>query len=243
MSAPQSAPPRSASTRDDPLLAEILHPEDLPAVLAGMGLAAPVRVLALVGGAANLEPRVTAALESLLGVLAPLLDALGVTVVDGGTDFGVMALTGQARRSAGARFPLLGVAARGTVAVQGSAGVPLEPNHSHILLVPGGRWGDESPWISAAAQVLAGGRPSLTLVAAGGAITRLDIGNHLRAGRRLLTLAGSGGSADALADWRRGGAPMADLDLDPRILDRVEVLDLDGAPGVLPDLLMRRLAD
>jgi hypothetical protein len=229
--------------------AEVTRAGELAGVLAGLGLASPVPVLVLVGGASGVLPAVAVALAGLFESLAPTLDALGVTVVDGGTDFGIMALMGRARRAAGARFPLLGVAARGTVAVPGlaasanaSAGVPLDRNHTQVLLVPGADWGDESGWISDVAGVLAAGRPSLTLVAAGGRVTRMDIAASLRAGRPLVALAGSGGAADELAAWRQGAAPMSDPGLAPADPNRVEVVDLAGAAVALPDLLQRRLA-
>src|SRR5206468_11337979 len=64
-------------------------------------------------------------------------------------------------------FPLIGVAPAGAVALPRSSdphpapeAVPLEPHHSHFLLVPGERWGDESPWLAAVVAALAGDRPS-----------------------------------------------------------------------------------
>jgi hypothetical protein len=79
-----------------------------------------------------------------------------------------------------------------------------------VLLVPGAEWGAESPWISDVAGVLADGGPSLTLVAAGGRVTRLDIAMSLGAARPLVALAGSGGAADELAAWRLDGAPLGE---------------------------------
>ena len=49
--------------------------------------------------------------------LAPLAEALGAFVVDGGTDAGVMRLMGQAHAETGATFPLIGVAVTGMVAL------------------------------------------------------------------------------------------------------------------------------
>ncbi|WP_043751580.1 hypothetical protein, partial [Imhoffiella purpurea] len=166
----------------------------LTAALTGLGLIHPLPVLVLVGGAANLEPHVEGPLRLAFDALVPVIDRIGAALVDGGTAFGVMRLIGDSRRRLGGRFPLIGVAAVGTVD-GGSlpAGVPvqevdpavrpehwvdgarLDPDHSHFLLVPGERWGDESPWIDAAAAALAGGRPILTLVAAGGRITAPDV--------------------------------------------------------------------
>ncbi len=214
----------------------------LELALASLGLRLPSPVLVLVGGAARIDPGVSDPLLHLFQVLAPWLDHHGVTVIDGATAYGVMALMGAARRHTGARFPLLGVAAAGTVArPEGPPGLgaELEPNHSHFLLVPGARWGDESPWISAAASALSQGLPAITLVAAGGEVTRLDVAIGLAAARPHLVIAGSGGTADALARWIRTGEPVPEMSLGGSERVLVEVLDLARAGDALPDLLSR----
>lgn len=217
------------------------HGDELGAALEALGLRIPSPVLVLVGGASGLGPEVAGRLLALFEALCPWLDRLKATVVDGGTAYGVMALMGQARNNSQARFPLLGVAAARTVARPGSGdrGAALDPNHTHILLVPGTRWGDESVWISDAANILAGGLPSLTLVAAGGEVTRLDVLNGLQARRPLVVIAGSGGTADALARWRRGDERMPGVQLDPAARNLIEVLDLGGAARALPEVLLR----
>jgi hypothetical protein len=221
-------------------------PAELRDALASLGLAETRPVLVLVGGASNLDPSVSEPLLRLFEHLAPRLDRAGAAVVDGATAYGVMALMGLARQRTGARFPLLGVAAIGTVDVP-TAGVggpkgtaTLDPHHSQLILVPGTRWGDESPWISASAAVLAGPHPSLTLVAAGGEVTRLDVALALDARRPLLVIAGSGGTADQLARWRRGGAPPPEMSPSQTDLDLIRVLDL-GDPAAVADLVSATL--
>ena len=76
--------------------------------------------------------------------------------------------------------------------------VPLDPNHTHFVLVPGSKWGDESPWIAKLATVLSGGNPSLTILVNGGEISRLDVENSLVTDRPVLALKGSGRLADEL---------------------------------------------
>jgi len=167
-------------------------------------IAPPRPVLVLVGGAKSMAEAAARQISPMLkDGLVPLLQRNGAAVIDGGTDSGVMAMIGRARAQVGASFPLIGIAARGTVHLPGGrppnrSAPPLEPNHTHFLLVPGDRWGDESPWIGAAASALADGAPSATLVVGGGKITRLDLELSLRAGRQTLVLAGSGGTADDL---------------------------------------------
>ncbi len=223
-------------------------PAGLTSALLELGLTEPRPVLILVGGAARLSERVARQLLPLFAGLAPHLDALGAAVIDGGTAYGVMALMGRARRLAAARFRLIGIAPRGTVALDHEPGdelARLDPNHTHLMLIPGAHWGDESPWIIAAAEHLAGGltggRGTLMLVAGGGAITWLDVLHRLRAGGQALVLAGSGGTADRLAEWRRGACAPADQDvagIDPRL---IEILDLADAPARLPAILTRTL--
>lgn len=166
--------------------------------------------LVLVGGASQISEEDFARLQELfVGVLAPLAEKLGATVVDGGTDAGIMRLMGQARAHIGGNFPLVGVAAIGTVCVPEVAiskigGTKLEPNHTHFILVPGSRWGDESPWLAGAVRFFANGAPSVTLVINGGEITWLDVSQSVREGRATVVLEGSGRTADKLAAALRG---------------------------------------
>lgn len=222
------------------------QPFEIPRALVALGVPAPRPVLVLIGGAANLDPVLAGPLLGLLEFLVPALEGAGAAVIDGATASGVMALMGQARSRAGARFPLVGIAASGTVdvpllPVDGPTGTAaLDPHHSHFVLVPGRHWGDESPWISACAGVLAGPRSSLTLVAAGGPVTRRDVAHGLAARRPLLAIAGSGGTADLVAAWSQGGEvprEMAvDMDLDSADRTLVRVLDL-ADPTAVRDLV------
>lgn len=229
----------------------------LAPALASLGLSTPRPVLVLIGGAANIAPAVETVLLRLFERLAPELDALGAALVDGATAFGVMALMGQARTNTAAGFPLIGVAAAGTIAHESlppeartvsmagacaaSAGARLDPHHSHFLLVPGAQWGDESAWISATADSLAASLPSLTLVAAGGRITGLDVSIALAARRALIVLAGSGGVCDLLARWWYDDTPIPDLALTPADRALIRIVDLAEAPACLPAMLVHAL--
>jgi hypothetical protein len=120
-----------------------------------------------------------------------------------------MRMIGRARAGAGAGFPLIGVAAVGTIRLPDTPdsdedGTPLEPNHTHAVLVPGNEWGDETPWLSAVAGVIAGDQPSVTVVVNGGSITFDDAEASLAAGRPVIVLAGSGRTADEIARARAG---------------------------------------
>src|SRR5712692_7321254 len=122
--------------------------EELGVSLRELGFHSPRPTLVLVGGAGGLNDADLTRLRPLfVQALAPLANALGASVVDGGTDAGVIRLMGQARAETGATFPLVGVAAVETVALPDASppradAAPLEPHHTHFLLVPGDQWGD-----------------------------------------------------------------------------------------------------
>jgi SLOG in TRPM, prokaryote len=198
------------------------QPSELSAALAALGLRAPRLVVALIGGAGLMDARDQDRLRPLFErALVPMAGRLGLVVIDGGTDAGVMRLIGQARTRAAARFPLVGVPAAGTVRYPGKhrraprrwplkhprarRRWPLDAHHPHFLLVPGAAWGDEAPWIARVGTELAGGWPSVSVLVNGGEIAYTDVACSLRVGRPVLAVVGSGRAADQLASAVRGG--------------------------------------
>lgn len=149
-----------------PKVVRVSDPSILPEDLRSNGISMDRPVLECVGGAAGLEDTDLSAIAELLrDHLIPAIDRWGVTVVDGGTDSGVMRLIGQAHSSMTCSFQLIGVAAAGTVRQPDSQQPPhdaadIEPNHTHIILVPGSSWGDETTWLSAATQAISAAKPS-----------------------------------------------------------------------------------
>ena len=207
---------------------------DLAGAVAALGLE-PRPTLVLVGGAGGLEENDADELRTLfVETVAPLVSELDAQVVDGGTDAGVMRLLGRARHELGLDFPLIGVAARATVALPGAAAgedsAPLEPNHSHFVLVPGSGWGSEAPWLARLAGTFAGGEPSATLLVHGGDIAWTDAAESVENGRTVVTVVGSGGTADTLAE-------QADPRAQPLTSSGLVVAAEDGAVAAL----LRRL--
>jgi len=80
----------------------------------------------------------------------------------------------------------------------------LDPDHTHFVLVPGERWGDESPWLAAVVGALAGSQPSVTVLVNGGEVALNDVAHSVRAGRPVFVVTGSGRTADLLAAALRG---------------------------------------
>ena len=183
---------------------------EIAAALDRAGLRRDRAVIVLVGGAGTMgEKDFETGAQVLRDEVVPVAERRDAVVIDGGTDSGVMQLIGRARSALGGRFPLIGVAAEGTVLVRG-AGTPspdaveLEPNHTLFLLVPGTRWGDEVQWMMDVAEVVAGRQPSVTVLMNGGQIAYTDVAASLHSGRPVVVLAGSGRTADAIAQARAG---------------------------------------
>src|SRR6516164_4161279 len=183
------------------------QPGELPAALTSLGLQASQPVVVLVGGAGGLDPADLDRLRPLFeSGLVPVIKHLRAAAIDGGTWSGVMRLLGEARSSARSDFPLIGVAAAGTVTLPGGQpprddAAPLDPDHTHFVLVPGDEWGAEAHWIAQVATDLAGIRPSATVLVNGGEIAYSDVERSLDAGRPVLTAEGPGRTR-----WRPGPA-------------------------------------
>ncbi|MDJ0736837.1 MAG: hypothetical protein QNJ47_22685 [Nostocaceae cyanobacterium] len=181
----------------------VQSPKELSTAMGELELHSPCPVLVILGGAGKMSEADLNRLRSLfVKVLAPVVEKLGASVVDGGTNFGVMQMIGQARAEISATFPLIGVIPVEKVALPNQ--IPpeevtaLEPHHSHFVLIPGCNWGDESPWLADVATVLAKEAPSVAVLVNGGEISRKDVSQSLKANRPVLAVAGSGRLADTL---------------------------------------------
>lgn len=191
---------------------ELVDRSELDDALTALGLRDDVPVLVVVGGAGGMAADELVALRPVFDDVVAVLEERGGTAVDGGTDAGVMRLLGEARHGAAATFPLVGVVAEGTVRVPGRShaahAADVEPGHTHLVLVPGREWGDESVWIAEVATVLAGQAASATLLVNGGEVAYADVEHSRRHRRPVVVLGGSGRCADDLAA-AAGGDPSA----------------------------------
>ena len=182
-----------------PRTARLADRGSLGRALSVLGVHCGRPVLVSVGGAGGMAAEHLDAVAALARErLVPLIERLGAAVIDGGTDVGVMKVMGEARAALDARFPLIGVAAAGTIkAPVGDGSNPdaaePDPHHTHLVLVPGSSWGDESPWLPVVAAAVAEGSRSVTLAINGGAITYDDVERSLEAGRPVIVVAGAGG--------------------------------------------------
>lgn len=217
----------------------------LECALKCLGLKSPRPVLVVVGGASLLSDAARERLRSLfLDVLAPLAESLNACVVDGGTDAGVMQMMGQARYKIGATFPLIGVTSVGLATLPdreppAEDACPLEPHHTHFLIVPGSQWGDESPWMAKLASTLSGPAPAVTVLINGGQITWVDAARSVDAKLPVVVVAGSGRTADILAAALNGNVTddRAEALIESGLLQAVDLEDSDKLFRVLKQIL------
>jgi hypothetical protein len=174
-------------------------------LLAALGLPPPQATLVLNGSTAHLDSGVAGDLVAVFGDdgLAGAVSRQRLTTVTGGTDAGIFSILGRALADRTA--PLIGVAPRALVSGPGGSGrVPLEPHHTHFVLVDGDEWGDETPALLALSRALSRSGPSVAVICGGGPVTRNEVLGHVRDGRPLIVLGGSGRLADDLAAGTAG---------------------------------------
>lgn len=181
---------------------------------AALGLKPGGLAIAIMGGAAMMTDDSTRTIRSgLEDGLARFAQDHNVTIVDGGTAAGVMALMGTARARRSFTFPLVGVTVAARTAWPGHEGdaeaAALDPYHSQFALTGGEDFGDESDMLAGIALYAASeGGKALGLIINGGAIVKREA--HARATgplkMPLLVLDDSGRFADELAEAVQNGS-------------------------------------
>jgi hypothetical protein len=181
------------------------------AILKALDVTQPHALIMVFGGAKGLDDSRKAHLAELfIDAIAPAATELGALVIDGGTQSGVMAMMGEAFARDGRRSQLLGIAPAGKVTYPGRPsnadiedGVPLEPNHSHFVLVESNEWGGETTKMLELACAF--NTPILAILVNGGAIAADEALQSVRNGWPLLVVEGSGRFADELSAAVRDG--------------------------------------
>lgn len=150
--------------------------------------------------------------------IAQLAATRNALIIDGGTQSGVMELMGTGIAAQQHRPPLLGVSPAGRVSYPGLPGSaehedrgPLDPNHSHFVLVETDEWGGETATMYELAQIFSQGRSSIAIVINGGAIVIKEVLYNVRQKRPIILLEGSGRAADEIAMlWQQKPSVISD---------------------------------
>lgn len=196
-----------------------------PAYLAKqLQIPSPSSVLMLSGGASLMSEQARQRLEILFVEVGKVLAQLHTTIIDGGTQAGVVALMGKALSHTQLTAPYIGVLpafARAEEEPNQPKGEEmLEPHHSHFVLVESEEWGAEAKLMYGLADYLSQQVPSVALLVNGGSISLQEVEWNVRQGREVLVIAGSGRLADEIAT--------AVDQPESKIRDRVSAVVRDG---------------
>jgi hypothetical protein len=228
---------------------------DAKQVATMLGVRQPRSTLFISGGAGNMDSIAIAKTRHLITEgIARFAAEHDVVVIDGGTDVGTMQMVGRARAKWKNRFTLIGCAPEGTVQYpnfertgqplttnDGDSRTPLEPNHSHFVLVDAPHWGSESDMIVGLARAIADGvMPSYGVLINGGSISKYDI--YIASARGpapipVLVIRGSGRSADEIVTASDTGQFNNAMIREIVRGGKIEPVDLSGGPAHIYDRL------
>ncbi|MBN1219317.1 MAG: DUF4231 domain-containing protein [Anaerolineae bacterium] len=242
------APPTSAQPTD---------------VFNALEIPRPEAIIIISGGASGLGDKFRSRLSQLFsrGVARVALE-LDALIIDGGTQSGVMAMMGQGVADRGHKTPLLGVVPAGQVVLPDGTGqgkTPLEPNHSHFVLVDSDKWGGETKTMYDIPAALAQNIPVVTVLVNGGSLAKQEILRSVREGWPVIVIQNSGRLADEIARlWQRkqrqgkglnkilDWMPWREKRVDPTMAEIIDeghlhFFRLDGSVAELQQLLRNQL--
>ena len=219
-------------------LVSTLRGVPMASLIESLGISPPKNLILLIGGADELDQKLTSRLTQLFsrGIARAAADAEAL-IIDGGTQAGVMQIMGQSIADRGRKSSLLGVAPAGKVTYPGGPSVPsndsapLDPNHSHFVLVDGNEWGSETETLFELAAAF--NVPVLAILVNGGAIAKDELLQSVRRSWPVIVIEGSGRLADEVAALKKQPSQIED----PVLAEIVEEGDLRIFPitGALED--------
>jgi len=219
-------------------------------ILKALDIEQPRGVIMIAGGAAGLDESLRPDLVELfsrgIAAAAAGIDAL---IVDGGTRVGTMAMIGQGVAETGRKSILLGVAPAGKVTYPGGPaeaciedGAPLDPNHSHFVLVESNEWGGETETMYALAKEFSKEIPVLTVLVNGGQVAKHEVLQSVRHGWPIIVIEGTGRLADEIATAvREKTEPASDQIAAIVRYDRIVVFNIKVGPDALARLIRQNL--
>lgn len=212
-----------------------LERSDLAEAISELKLAEGFPVIVLIGG--GIDKKQADLTHRVIHTISTLAEDLHAVILCGGTDMGVMAEIGQVRLENKYSSPLVGIAPKELVSwpgglfstkflIWGKKRWPLEAHYSHFILVPGNKFGDESPWIVDAATLLSKGHRSVTILINGGDVSRKDIELSLAIGRPVIVLSHTGRLADEYSKElnRNDLITIVPANADQLVVDAVEAI-------------------
>lgn len=218
--------------------------EDPAAVARVLGLQTATPVLMLFGGAGHMSDDMKDHLSSAFRTIADVVVRKNVTVIDGGTQSGVMALMGQALTEVGRTATHIGVLpAYAEIEPGGLVGEDIsDPARSHFVLLESDEWGSEVDLMSGLGNYLSMGASSVALLVNGGEIALKDLEQAIERRSSIIVLAGSGRLADEITEAIR----YPDRQSRERVMaivreGNITLVDVSESPSVLAEKLTKRL--
>jgi hypothetical protein len=223
-------------------------------ILDALGIEQPEALIMITGGAASLDRDMKAndELRSRLvqlfsrGVARAAVD-VGALIIDGGMHSGAMALMGQGVADRGRKSVLLGVAPAGRVTYPGGPAegsieysAPLDPNHSHFVLVESDEWGGETGTMFELAKALGKEIPVVTMLVGGelDGIAKDEVLHSVRQGWPIIVIEGSGRLADEIATGLRGKPSFINDPAIAEIIDGdIHLIAMDSCVAELQQLI------
>lgn len=218
-------------------------------IVQALGIPQPRSLIMIAGGAAQMGEQDRANLVRLFSDgIASIAATHHALVIDGGTQSGVMELMGQGVARQPQRPSLLGISPSGNITYPGKTSpqasqeqAPLDPNHSHFVLVDSNQWGGETETMYELAEVYSQSCPSVAILVNGGAIARNEALFNVRQGRPIIVIEGSGRLADQLVEALHTSST---LDSEPDLAEilnkgKLYVFPISGSPVALEQLIQR----
>jgi SLOG in TRPM, prokaryote len=171
--------------------------EAVEAAVKQLPLADRTRTLVVNGGTVDDPSWPTANVKAALRAAVVELAAMpGPVIVSGGTHAGLFAVLGEVVAETAFAGLVIGVAPAGRI--DGGHHTPLEPHHSHALVVDVPSWGDEIPALMTIVRLLRRRGPVVALISGGGKQTITEVQGHLAAQTPVIALRGTGRATDDL---------------------------------------------
>lgn len=186
-------------------------------LLRTLGFKPPQPILFISGGASGMSDYDKKQTELMMEAVALFAEKNHITLIDGGTESGIMKMCGDIRIRHKYTFPLLGVTPRGLVSYPDhpnpQAQAELEDGHTHFVLIEGDEWGAESEMIINLTMTMSGlgttGRKTaMGILINGGKIAMQEIylaTTHNQHKLPIIVLDGSGRAADEVSTAFRTG--------------------------------------
>jgi SLOG in TRPM, prokaryote len=176
-------------------------------LVRALGIPQPGSLIMIMGGAARMDERDHSNLMRLFSEgIAHIAASHNALVIDGGTQSGVMELMGQGIAQQPRRPVLLGISPAENVTYPGKTThradneqIPLDPNHSHFVLVDTNEWGGETETMYELAKVYSQSCSSIAILINGGAIAKNEVLYNVHQRRPIIVIEGSGRFADEIA--------------------------------------------